>query len=142
MRLSDGSVGTVWSEPVELRGATSVLDYTDGEVAGSPAVTRNDHGAGAAWYVSTVLAAETLRGLLRDVLDEAGVSPDPAAQPGLEVVRRRDDQHEWVFLLNHTDRAVEHHEAGHELVADRAVAGTTTIAPGGTQIIRTDRKRP
>ncbi|WP_022902985.1 beta-galactosidase trimerization domain-containing protein, partial [Curtobacterium sp. B8] len=139
--LSDGSAGTVWSEPVALHGATSVLDYAAGQLAGQPAVTRNDHGAGAAWYVSTVLAADTLRTLLGDVLAEAGVTPDAAARPGLEVVRRRDDQHEWVFLLNHTDQPVQHHEAGHELVADHAVAGTTTIAPGGTQIIRTDRKR-
>ncbi len=139
--LSDGATGTVWSEPVELRGATSVLEYAEGALDGSPAVTRNDHGAGAAWYVSTVLADDRLRALLGSVLAEAGVAPDTAARPGLEVVRRRDAVHEWVFLLNHTDQTVEHHETGHELVADRPVAGTTAIAPGGTQIIRTDRKR-
>ncbi len=104
-------------------------------------MTRNAHGAGSAWYVSTVLEDAARTELLRRVLAEAGVAPDPAARPGLEVVRRLDDQHEWVFLLNHSDQPVEHHEAGHELVADRPVAGTTTIAPGGTQIIRTDRKR-
>ncbi len=140
LALSDGTRAHTWSEPVELRGAEAVTHYAEGPLDGSPAVTRNAHGAGSAWYVSTVLEDAARTDLLRRVLDEAGVTPDPAAQPGLEVVRRRDDQHEWVFLLNHSDRAVDHHEAGHELVADRAVAGTTTIAPGGTQIIRTDRK--
>ena len=55
------------------------------------------------------------------------------------MVRRRDDQHEWVFLLNHSDRAVEHRTAGHDLVTDRPVDGTVVLAAGGTQIIRTDR---
>ncbi|MCS6577475.1 beta-galactosidase [Curtobacterium poinsettiae] len=139
--LSDGTTGSVWSEPVELRGATSVVDYAEGSLAGRPAVTRNEHGAGTAWYTSTVLDTAALGGFVHRVLDEAGVHADPAVRPGLEVVRRRDDTHEWVFLLNHSDRTVEHHEAGHELVADRPVTGTTAIAPGGTQIIRTDRNR-
>ncbi|WP_255252566.1 Beta-galactosidase C-terminal domain, partial [Curtobacterium sp. 'Ferrero'] len=128
--------------PVELHGATSVVDHAEGPLAGSPAVTRNEHGDGTAWYVSTVLDDAARGALLRRVLAEAGTAPDPVAQPGLEVVRRRDEQHEWVFLLNHTDRAVEHTVTGHELVADRAVDGVTVIAPGGTQIIRTDRERP
>ncbi|OIH92503.1 beta-galactosidase [Curtobacterium sp. MCBA15_001] len=138
--LSDGSRAHTWSEPVTLHGATAVTTYTEGPLAGSPAVTRNAVGAGGAWYVSTVLEDDARSALLRQVLDAAGVRPDPVAEPGLEVVRRRDDQHEWVFLLNHSDHQVAHTVTGHELVVDRPVDGATVVAPGGTQIIRTDRK--
>ncbi|WP_441005188.1 beta-galactosidase [Curtobacterium sp. PsM8] len=141
VELSDGGTATTWSEPVELVDAESVVHYASGPLAGRPAVTRNDHGAGSAWYLSTVVDDASLRSLVQKVLDDAGVHGDPANAPGLEVVRRRDDEHEWVFLLNHSDRTVQHHEAGHELVTDQAVAGATAIEPGGTQIIRTDRKR-
>ena len=138
LALSDGTRASTWSEPVALRGAETVTSYAEGPLAGSPAVTRNTHGAGSAWYVSTVLEDDARAELLRRVTAEAGIAPDPQAEPGLEVVRRRDDRHEWVFLLNHSDREVAHTVAGHELVADRPVDGTTVVAPGGTQIIRTE----
>ena len=141
VELSDGGTATTWSEPVELLDAESVVHYASGPLVGRPAITRNDHGAGSAWYLSTVVDDASLRSLVQKVLDDAGVHGDPATAPGLEVVRRRDDEHEWVFLLNHSDRTVQHHEAGHELVTDQAVAGVTAIEPGGTQIIRTDSKR-
>ncbi|MGU3411251.1 beta-galactosidase [Microbacterium sp. M1A1_1b] len=142
LALSDGSRGSLWSEPVALRGAEAVTTYAEGPLDGMPAVTRNAHGEGTAWYVSTVLEDDARRALLRRVLDGAGVRAGALpAGDGVEVVRRRDDDHEWVFLLNHTDRTVHHDESGHELVGDHPVAGRTALAPGGTHIIRQDRKR-
>ena len=52
--LADGT-GTWWSEDVTaLPGTEVVSTYAVGPLAGRPAVTRRDVGAGAAWYLSTL----------------------------------------------------------------------------------------
>lgn len=148
--LSDGSTGTVWSEPLELTGADALLDYSEGPLSGRPAVTRNSFGAGAAWYVSTVLEPATLTGLLADIVREAGLGraglggagldDTRSATPGVEIVRRTDAVHEWVFILNHTDDEIRHGVAGFDLVSQQDVDGTAGLAPGGTHVIRQTRK--
>src|SRR5581483_10785620 len=80
--------GTVWSEPVELRGAEAVLTYADGPAAGHPAVTRHHFGEGHAWYVSTRLDPATLREVLRRAAADAGVAFDTETPDTLETVRR------------------------------------------------------
>jgi beta-galactosidase len=137
--LSDGSSGTIWSEPLALAGAEAVLDYTDGPLAGRPAVTRNSFGAGAAWYVSTVLDPATLVDLVAGIARDAGIAGHGLG-PGVEVVRRSDSAHEWLFVLNHTDHEIEHAYAGFEIVTQRDVHGTIVLASRGTHIIRQDRK--
>jgi beta-galactosidase len=134
--------GSLWSEPVELVGAEAVLDYASGHLAGRPAVTRHPHGRGLAWYVSTVLDAAALGDLVARVVDEAGVAArsDVAGHPGVEVVRRVGEQHEWVFVLNHSDDVVVHDFAGYDLVSEQHVSGRIELAAGGSHIIRQDRK--
>ncbi|HEU5428101.1 MAG TPA: beta-galactosidase [Actinocrinis sp.] len=80
--------GTVWSEPVELRGAAAVLTYADGPAAGHPAVTRHQLGEGHAWYVSTRLDPATLREVLRRAAADAGIEFDTQTPDTLESVRR------------------------------------------------------
>jgi beta-galactosidase len=137
-----GATGSLWSEPVELVGAEAVLDYASGHLAGRPAVTRHPHGRGLAWYVSTVLDAAALGDLVARVVDEAGVAArsDVAGHPGVEVVRRVGEQHEWVFVLNHSDDVVVHDFAGYDLVSEQHVSGRIELAAGGSHIIRQDRK--
>ena len=137
----DGT-GSLWSEPVELVGAEAVLDYASGSLAGRPAVTRNAHGRGLGWYVSTELDAATLRHVVARAVDEAGVAPrsEVAGRAGVEVVRRVGDQHEWVFVLNHSDDVVVHEFSGYDLVSEQHVSGAVELAAGGSHIIRQDRK--
>ncbi|NTW42468.1 MAG: beta-galactosidase, partial [Cellulomonadaceae bacterium] len=71
--LTDGSVADLWAEEVELTGATAVAHYATGHLAGRPAITRSEHGAGSAYYVSTRLDADSLAGLLGRLRHEAGV---------------------------------------------------------------------
>ncbi|MDY0892177.1 beta-galactosidase [Frigoribacterium sp. CFBP9030] len=137
-----GATGSLWSEPVELVGAEAVVEYASGTLAGRPAVTRNTHGRGLGWYVSTVLDAEALGDLVARVVDEAGVPArsEAAGHPGVEIVRRVGEQHEWVFVLNHSDETVAHDFAGYDLVSEQNVAGRIELAAGGSHIIRQDRK--
>ncbi len=96
--------GTVWSEPVELRGAEAVLTYADGPAAGHPAVTRHQFGEGHAWYVSTRLDPATLREILRRAAADAGVAFDTQTPDTLESVQRIGaDGSVYPFTLDHSE---------------------------------------
>ena len=129
VRLSDGAHGDLWADDIRLRGAVSVADYADGPAAGKPAVTRNEVGAGQAWYVSTRLAGEDLRVLLARI---AGARTEFAGLPDtIEVVTRRSAETgtEYVTVINHgADEAVVP-VAGRELLADGDV--DEVVVPGG-----------
>ncbi|MER6943205.1 beta-galactosidase [Nonomuraea sp. NPDC000554] len=102
--LSPGGTGTLWSEHVELEGATPVVTFADGEHAGRAAVTRHPYGDGVAWYFATRPSPEAMTALLSRVAGEAGVAPALAGVPeGVEAVTRVGGGTRYVFLLNHTD---------------------------------------
>lgn len=99
---------SLWSERLTTSTAEVVLAHAGGPVDQRPAVLRNLHGAGRAWYVGTVPDEDLLDALVGRWLDDAEVVgtlaavSDDTLPEGLEVTRRGDA----VFLLNHADRPV------------------------------------
>jgi len=91
---------TLLADRVRLEGAEVLATYTRDFYAGEPAVTRNRHGEGRAYYVATLPEAAGLRHLISLVCAERGVvSPLPDGPPpaGIEVTARGD----LLFLLNY-----------------------------------------
>ncbi|MEV6946271.1 beta-galactosidase [Streptomyces sp. NPDC051172] len=140
--LSDGTTGTLWSERVRLEGAQAVTSYTDGPLAGVPAVTRNPYGTGAAWYVATHPDPEALAGLLERIRVEAGVEPVRSAPAGVEVALRRGTEADYLFLINHTDQdaQVAVSPGATELLSGKPVAGgRVTVAAREAVVVREPR---
>ncbi|GAA2070094.1 beta-galactosidase [Actinomadura alba] len=93
---------TVWSEWVEEEGARVVAAFTEGELAGRPAITRHEYGAGVAWYLATRPEAAAMRKLLDLARADAGVLPVLPDLPGdVQAVERHGAEHSYLFLLNH-----------------------------------------
>ena len=95
-----------WAEWFDQAATTArvLARIEDGPLAGHPAVTVNDHGAGSAWYLATLPEAAALGRVLRRAAAGAGVEPVLANLPeGVEAVRRGDR----VFVLDHRTREVE-----------------------------------
>lgn len=137
--LSDGTFADVWTEHLHLAGAEAVTTYLDGPLAGVPSVTRHARGAGTAWYVACRTDARGTAALVRRLLDETGIRPVAATRPGVEVVRRVDnDDRSWVFVLNHTEEPATVPLSGHDLVRDARVDGTLDLAAGGVAVVRED----
>ena len=134
--LSDYGEGRVWSELGRADGAEVVAGYTDGPVAGSPAVTRREVGSGRAWYVGTALTPPSLGALLDRVLEEAGVAPTVAGLPrGVEAVRRVGEHGRYLFLMNHTDHPVPVPVTGTDLLTG---AAPLDLVAGGVAVVRED----
>jgi beta-galactosidase len=136
VQLDDGSRAGLWTEVVHLRGAKALAAHTEGPVAGSPALTRNEVGEGAAWYVATRLEPEALARFVADVTTAAGVSPVVDVPAGVEVVRRAGDGRSYLFVLNHTDQDVEVPARGIELRHNQAVDGSAVVRAGSAAVIR------
>ncbi|MGW5429847.1 beta-galactosidase [Streptomyces sp. NPDC004059] len=139
--VPDGAAGTLWSERLRLEGAEAVASYADGPLAGVPAVTRRPHGTGAAWYLATLPDPATLAALLDRVRGEAGVEPVRTAPPGVEVVRRRGPEADYLFVIDHAGQGAELPVApgSSELLTGKETAGTVTVAPGDVAVVREPR---
>ncbi|MBB5844822.1 beta-galactosidase [Conyzicola lurida] len=137
--LSDGSTASTWTEWVTLRGATAVSTFVDGPLPGHPAVTRNDSGAGSAWYLATHLDPAAFRALVRAAADAAGIAAPETRPDGVEVVRRRGDAADYRFVINHTDAAFDLAATGTELVTDSSVGSVLTVPAGEVRVIRESR---
>lgn len=135
--LDDGSSATVWTEHVHADGAEVVASYVDGQLPGVPAVTRNDHGDGVAWYLACGLTGDGLDRLVRTALDQAGA---PTGAEGVEVVRRSGEVAgvavSWLVAVNHGDGDAELSAVGVELLSGARASGRVVVPAGGVVVVR------
>jgi beta-galactosidase len=142
-QLSDGAIGTLWTERGRVTTASVLASFVDGPAAGSPAVTRVDAGFGAAWYVATRLEPGGWERFLDSILQECRIAPTaPGAPAGLEALRRRNRSGaSWLFLLNHRPEPATVPADGCDLLTGVEVDGEITVPPGGVAVIRESQPR-
>jgi len=136
MALTSGGKARLWTEYVRAEGAEVIDRFEDGPVAGSPVVTRNQVGSGAAWYAASALEPDTLAALMSRVVEDSGVIPMPAAGPKVEVVRRVGVDASYLFVINHSLKDVSVDVSGMELVQRREVTGDLTVPAGTARVVR------
>ncbi|PFG37079.1 beta-galactosidase [Flavimobilis soli] len=146
LHLSDGGAARLWSENVRTTTATAVVTHLDGPAAGGPALTRNTHGDGVAWYLATAPDDATYRGVVRRLVAEAGVARatdvlDGADGARVEVVHRTRGDHRWTFVVNHGAEAVTYRGHGLELLTHEPVDGELTVPAGAVRVVRVAPRR-
>lgn len=125
----------VWQEDLDPIGAEVIARYAEGPAAGGAAITRNAHGAGTGWYVSTRLDAAALRPVLDAVYADAGLRATGMPE-GVELVTRESAEADYLIAVNHTAEPVEIPVAGEELLTGTACTGTLALAAGGVAVVR------
>ncbi len=134
LKLSDGTVSSVWSEHVHLTGAEAVQTFTEYPLEGVPSLTRRPMGSGAAWYLATFPDRDGIDALVDKLLAESGVSPAATADPGVELVRRRSaDGKAFLFAINHTRSAAFVSATGTDLLTGEPFNGI--VPAGGAAVI-------
>ena len=134
LKLSDGTVSSIWSEHVHLAGAEAMQAFTEYPLEGVPSLTRRAVGSGAAWYLATFPDPDGIDSVVDRLLEESGVAPAAAADPGVELVRRRSaDGQGFLFAINHTrsDAAVE--ASGQDLLTGEPFPGR--VPAGGVAVV-------
>lgn len=132
---------SVLGERLRSDGADVLATFGDGPLAGHPAVTRNRHGAGAAWYLGAVVSDALLAAVLEAALHDAGIEnalggrvrPGKQLPDGLEVVRRGPA----LFLLNHgrNTAGLELPATLHDLMTNERIDRATALAPGTALVL-------
>lgn len=136
LSLASGAGARLWTEYVRTQGADVIDSFVDGPVAGFPAVTRHDHGSGAAWYAATALEPESFAALMTRVVTDSGATRLPGAGAQVEVMRRSSDDASYLFVINHSTAVVEVPATGMELVCGDVVNGVLVVPAGVARIVR------
>ncbi|WP_433828714.1 beta-galactosidase [Actinoplanes sp. CA-015351] len=134
VHLDDGSTAFGWAERVELIGAQALARYTEGTLAGEPAVTRN----GTAWYVSAGLDDAGWERMLRTIAAEANVPPVlEGLPPEVEAVRRG----QLLFVFNHSESeaSVKLPSAATDAVTGRFLGTEITIRSAEALVARLEK---
>ncbi|MET1089690.1 MAG: beta-galactosidase [Arthrobacter sp.] len=137
LKLSDGTVSSIWSEHVHLAGADAVHTFTEYPLEGVPSLTRRAVGSGAAWYLATFPDRHGIESIVDRLLEEAGVSPVAAADPGVELTRRRSNEgRSFLFAINHSHSSATVQASGAEMLSGQPFDGT--VPAGGVVVIAED----
>ena len=132
--------GYEWRGLVETEPSTGVerVAYFDGrgggvDLAGLPVLTRNRLGEGSVWYAAVDFDALTRSVLLRMWATYARVLPVcPDLPRGVEAQEREG----FLFILNHSDRAVELSGiVGKDLLSGSECTGHVLLAPRSAMVI-------
>ena len=129
-----------WAEAIRPEGCEVLATFTEGFLAGRPALTRCAHGSGHAWYLGAELDADGYARLVALVTGAAGVRAPIDVPAGVAICERHAvDGTRYTFLLNHGDTAATLSDLsiyGRELLSGRDVAVTITLPPLGVAIVR------
>lgn len=136
VRLESGAEGSIWTDSIRLSGAGSHDTFATGPTAGSPAITRQTHGAATAWYVGTVLAEESLARLLTEVCESASV-PVTEVGPDADLVVRRGPHHRYTFVINHGSEPITSPVAGIDLLSADSITVGHRVSAGQAIVVRT-----
>jgi beta-galactosidase len=131
-----GAAGRLWQDVIDVRGATALLSFAEGHLAGEAAATVHSHGRGEALYLGTLPDRVTLGALLRRVCRHAGLELRTDLPRGVEAVSRG----EYLFLISHTDRPVELDVGAKrlDLLTGAMVGPSAVLAPRDALVLTRD----
>ncbi len=131
----------LWSDLIDLEGATPIAHYADAFYAGRPAATRHSFGRGTAYYVGTRPGSNGIAWLLNRACEQAGVRAAYPVPEGVEVVRRQGAHTSLLYLLNHRNEPVEItlQTDATNLITGQQIAGTWMLVALGVAILVSDQ---
>jgi beta-galactosidase len=129
---------SLWSDVIRLEGAEALALYLDDYFADSPAITHHRFGKGLSYYVGTELGQSGIAWLVGRICAEISLQPFMPLPQGVEMTRRSDGAHTWLFILNHLDKAatIDLPSAGLDLLTGLPVKARLTLEPKGVAIIQ------
>ena len=131
----------ICAEPTE-EDAKVLARAVSGPWAGTPAVVRRQYGKGTVYYLGTRLDHDGLQRIFDAVPALRPRLTDFAAMPsdGVERVVRRAADHDYEFVINHTDtdRKVMLAAPGYDVLGERSADGTLSVGRQGVAIVRHD----
>jgi beta-galactosidase len=131
---------TLLCDLLHSEGAEVLTTYEEDFYAGMPVLTRNHFGNGDAYYVAVRSDAKFYAKLVEKVCSSHKIYPVLATPDGVEVTMRKNENEQFIFLLNHNKepKCVILHERGTDLLTGTTYeVGTDLTLDGyGVAIIK------
>jgi beta-galactosidase len=143
VEFGDGRTATAtwWRDDLHLETGTALATYTDGVLKGRAAVVENAYGSGRVIYFATLLEEAAFNAVLLDAVAAAGADRHFDGLPAhVECTVRRDEEHEYLFLLNHdAERSVTvpFGRDGTDLLSGRTITGDFELGPLDAVVVQT-----
>lgn len=121
------------------KSAKVLVKYDEPHLRDFAAVTRNKHGIGIGWYVGTIVRDESFYDqLIGQLLIDAKVKPLVSPPAGVEVAMRADDEHELMFVINHTDQDRQVNVPGdlHEVLTNSTASDELQLKAFGVAVLK------
>ncbi|SEN36416.1 beta-galactosidase [Paenibacillus sp. OK076] len=114
-----------WADVLELDTAQAIAVYADQFYAESAAVTQNNWGKGAVYYVATQPDEAYLSQLLRTIAEQCGLSEIHSLPDGVQVTTRSGPNGTFRFILNLSPESVSIPlQASYTSALDGTIKGT------------------
>lgn len=97
---------TLLCDLLHCEGARALSVYEEDFYKGMPALTENTFGKGKAYYVATSSDSEFYAEFVEKICKEKGISGFLSPE-NVEVITRRNESMEYVFILNHNKESLE-----------------------------------
>ncbi len=136
----EGTVGAarLWWDVIELRGARALARGRGGDHGGEPIITEAEAGSGRAYYIGSELDPALMSRFVDHAAKAAGLASLGPSAEGLELVRRRGAEADYLFALNHRGEG-----ASVALPpAWEAIIGSRDLPPYGFSLFRSERTEP
>ena len=143
IRTTDGDQFqcTFWADVIHLKNAKALAAFEQDYYAGGAAVTRNQFGKGTAFYVGTNPSEDGIDWLLKQACEVAKIEPVITNIPvGVEVLRRKNGDSSWLFVLNYSNEKVTIPFTGNgqDLLTGDKMGDSIKLDPTGVAIIQMD----
>lgn len=117
---------------VHSEGASTLATYGQDFYAGTPVLTRNARGSGAAYYLASEPEQRFLDNFYGQLLRDLQIRPVLEVPEGIEVSQRQTEHGPILFLLNHTTTTLTVELSAHkrytDLLQEKAVAQSVTLS--------------
>lgn len=128
----DQGKSSVWRDILKTETAESVVRYASEYYAGAPAVTVNGYGKGYVWYIGCDLENDATDKIVKLISDKAGAEYITPPE-GVEIIKRRAADTEYIMLLNHTDTERNTGISGASIISGNDFGGS--LKPYDVEII-------
>jgi beta-galactosidase len=91
-----------WCDIITLIGARTLANYSDEFYSGTPAITVNSFGRGAAYYVGTEPSTELASSIAEELIIECHLRSFGDTPDGVEICHRHGRDRDYIFVINHT----------------------------------------
>ena len=99
--FGDGTA-SMWCDVVKSEGAKPIAIYDSHYYKGTPAITVNEYGKGKVFYIGCDLDETAMAKLIEHITEMLGIEPTIETKiEGLEAVRKRKGEMDYLLLLNH-----------------------------------------